>query len=486
MATASRRTFLKQGAAAIAGLGAAAGPFGGLAARAANGPKWAQENGGYGPLVPIREADTGDVLLHLPAEFEYRLISLRGRPMSDGVPTPARGDGMAAFSVNGRTRIVRNHENLFQLPAFGPVDKAYDPRSGGGTTTLEVTKDRRVAADWVSLNGTNANCAGGPTPWGTWITCEETTNGPDANRTFLGTTIDLAQKHGYLFEVPASRGLGELVKGEPIRSAGRFAHEAVAIDQASGIVYQTEDDFAYASGLWRYIPPNRPFQDKHVADGGRLQILGVVPAGATGPVSIDLSRNQTVGATYRVAWIDIEDPDPVFPQGIENDPAARLVYLEGESKGAAKFSRLEGIDYFNRRIFVVSTQGGGPPFAGRPATGGFGDGWGQVWMYDIRSETLTLVFESPAQSVLDMPDNITISPRGKSVLLCEDSSGANFLRGLTQDGLLFDFALNAWVGNTGDEFAGATFSPDTQTLFVNMQATGATFAIWGPWQRGLL
>jgi secreted PhoX family phosphatase len=203
-------------------------------------------------------------------------------------------------------------------------------------------------------------------------------------------------------------------------------------------------------------------------------------------VSIDLSRNQTVGATYRVAWIDIEDPDPVFPQGIENDPAARLVYLEGESKGAAKFSRLEGIDYFNRRIFVVSTQGGGPPFAGRPATGGFGDGWGQVWMYDIRSETLTLVFESPAQSVLDMPDNITISPRGKSVLLCEDSSGANFLRGLTQDGLLFDFALNAWVGNTGDEFAGATFSPDTQTLFVNMQATGATFAIWGPWQRGLL
>ncbi len=481
MATASRRTFLKQGAAAVAGIGAAAGPFGGLAARAANGPKWAQENGGYGPLLPIQEADSGLVRLHLPAGFQYRLLSTIGTPMTDGFPTPTRSDGMAAFMMRGRTRVVRNHENLFQLPAFGPVGKAYDPRSGGGTTTFELTKDRRIAADWVSLNGTNANCAGGATPWGTWITCEETTNGPDANRTFVGTTIDLAQKHGYLFEVPASDGPGEFDKGEPIRMAGRFPHEAVAVDPASGIVYQTEDDFAYASGFWRYIPPNNPFKDKRVEDGGRLQILGV--AGRPG---LDLSRNQTVGTTYRVTWIDIEDPDPVFPQGIENDPAARLVYLEGESKGAAKFSRLEGIDYFNRRIFFVSTQGGGPPFAGRPATGGFGDGWGQVWMYDVRSETLTLVFESPSQSVLDMPDNITISPRGKSVLLCEDSSGQNFLRGLTQDGLLFDFALNAWEGATGDEFAGATFSPDTQTLFVNLQATGATFAIWGPWQRGLL
>lgn len=478
MATASRRTFLKQGAAALAGLGAAAGPFGGLAARAANGSKWADDNGGYGPLLPIEEADGAGVLLNLPEGFQYRQLSWIGKPMTDGVPTPRRSDGMAAFSVHGRTRVVRNHENLFQNPAFGPVDKAYDPHSGGGTTTLEITSHRRVAADWVSLNGTNANCAGGATPWGTWITCEETTNGPDANRTFLGTTIDLTQKHGYLFEVPASRGPGQLVKGDPIRSAGRFAHEAVAIDPASGIVYQTEDDFSYASGFWRYIPPNRPSHDGHVADGGRLQILAV-----KGQPNADLTQNQVIGTRYHVEWIDIEDPDPVFPQGLENDPAARLVYQEGESKGAAKFSRLEGADYFNRRIFFVSTQGGGPPFG---AKSGFGQGWGQAWMYDIRSETLTLIFESPNQETLDMPDNITVSPRGKSILLCEDSSGANYLRGLTQDGRLFDFGLNTYPGNTGDEFAGATFSPDTQTLFVNLQATGVTFAIWGPWQRGLL
>lgn len=477
--TLDRRSFLKRGVVSAAALGTAAGPFAGLAARADNGGStFADDNGGYGPLVPVGEADTGEVLLHLPDGFEYRVISRAGTPMSDGVATPGRSDGMAAFNYRGSTRLVRNHEILFQKPAFGPLDKAYDKRSGGGTTTLEMTADRRVAASWVSLNGTNANCAGGATPWGTWISCEETTNGPDANKTFLGTTVNLEQKHGYLFEVPASRGPGELEKGEPIRSAGRFAHEAIAVDPASGAIYQTEDDFAYASGLWRYLPPNNPFQDKEVEDGGRLQILGIEGRG-----SVDLSQDQQVGVALPVTWIDIEDPDPTFPQGIANDPAARLVYQEGEAKGAAKFSRLEGIDYFNRRIFFVSTQGGGPPFSPKS---GFGDGWGQVWIYDIRAETLTLLFESPSQAVLDMPDNVTMSPRRKSVLLCEDSSGANYLRGLTQNGLLFDFALNAYPGATGDEFAGCTFSPDTQTLFVNLQATGITYAIWGPWQRGLL
>jgi len=473
-----RRSFLKRGVVSAAALGTAVGPFAGLTARAANGGKLAAGNGGYGPLVPIGEADTGDVLLHLPEGFEYRVLSKVGKPMSDGVATPGRSDGMAAFNWRGNTRLVRNHEILFQNPHFGPADKAYDERSGGGTTTLEVTKDNRLAGDWVSLNGTNANCAGGATPWGSWITCEETTNGPDANRTFLGTTIDLEEKHGYLFEVPSSRGMGDLKKGEPIRSAGRFAHEAISVDPASGAIYQTEDDFAYASGFWRYLPPNNPFRDKRVADGGRLQILGI-----KGQPNADLTQNQTVGVALPVEWIDIEDPDPTFPQGIENDPAARLVYLEGEAKGAAGFSRLEGIDYFNRRIFFVSTQGGGPPFFPKS---GHGDGWGQVWVYDIRSETLTLLFESPSNEVLDMPDNITMTPRHKAVLLCEDSSGANYLRGLTQDGLIFDFCLNAFPGATGDEFAGSTFSQDTQTLFVNLQATGVTFAIWGPWEKGLL
>jgi len=68
-------------------------------------------------------------------------------------------------------------------------------------------------------------------------------------------------------------------------------------------------------------------------------------------------------------------------------------------------------------------------------------------------------------------------------VICEDSAGDNFIRGLTQSGDLFNIALNRIPGRFGDEFAGSTFSPNGNTLFVNIQATnGMSFAIWGPWR----
>jgi secreted PhoX family phosphatase len=402
---------------------------------------------------------------------------------------------MAVFSwKQGKVRLVRNHEQTQPNPvgAFGDVSVAYDPAAPGGTTTLEISPTADQVSSWVSLNGTTFNCSGGASPWGTWVTCEETPNGVDQQRSFLigpdaPDDLSYTQKHGYLFEVPVSRGPGELEVADPIVSAGRFAHEAAAVDTSTGDVYMTEDDFAYGSGFYRYRPPNRPKQDKRIADGGELHILGVIPPGASQPVTMDLHTDQVPGTTYQVGWIRIEDPDPVFAPGLSNDEAARIVFQEGEEKGAARFSRLEGMDFFNGRIFFVSTEGGGPFDSDPPpnASAGFGDGYGQVWMYDISQETLTLVFESPGPDVLDFPDNIIVSPRRKSVILCEDSSGGNMLRALTRDGEIFDFALNNIAGGV-DEFSGATFGPGGQVLYCNMQANGITYAIWGPWSNGLI
>lgn len=498
MGTISRRTFLRNSAAAIVGtVGVAAGPFSGLVARAATtGPKFAAENGGYGALGPVADLRDDVTRLLLPDGFQYRSFGVRNTPLTEEATlTPGRHDGMAAFAWrNGKIRLIRNHEQTQPVPigAFGDLTNVYDSQAPGGTTTLEISPQADEVKSWVSLNGTTFNCAGGASPWGTWITCEETPNGVDQQRSFLigpGAPDDLTylQKHGYLYEVPVSRGPGELETAEPIRSAGRFAHEAAAVDPSTGTVYMSEDDFAYASGFFRYLPPNNPHQDKRIADGGRLEVLGVIPDGGSSPVTIDLSVNQVPGTTYRVGWILIEDPDPTFAPGLSNDQAARVVFQEGESKGAAQFSRLEGMEYFNRKIFFVSTEGGGPFDSDPPpnSSAGFGGGYGQVWMYDLSNETLTLLFESPGPDVLDFPDNIIISPRRKSVMLCEDSPSGNMLRALTRDGLIFDFALNNLAGGA-DEFAGATFGPGGQVLYANMQSNGFTFAIWGPWERGLI
>lgn len=480
-----RRSFLKYSGAAALGAGVSPSAFAGLSNYLDRGAPQSGHSG-YGPLYPTPDRSTGEYLLSLPRGFRYRSISLSGEVMSDGNVVPGRSDGMGAVRLK-RTkggpsvRMVRNHEVFFSPGAFGPLDKAYDDQSGGGTTTLDIWPRAERVESWMSLNGTNANCAGGVTPWGTWITCEETPNGPDANVSFLGEELTLKQQHGFLFEVPYDRGPGEMEVGVPIRKAGRFAHEAAAVDPHTGYVYTTEDNFAGPSGFYRYRAPHNPMKAGRLHDGGRLEVLSVSPKGSN--ESADLTTNQTAGVVYRVRWVPIEDPDPTFPDGISNDDAANVVITEGISKGAAIFSRLEGLWYGNGLFYFTSTHGGGPLEIEDPSSG-FGSGFGQVWAYDPQAETLTMLFESPGPDVMDFPDNLTVSPQG-SLLLCEDGDVDQYVRGLTLDGELFDFALNTIPGQEDDEFAGATFAGGM--LFLNIQASDAwTFAIWGPWRRGPL
>ena len=380
------------------------------------------------------------------------MVTRSGDPLTDGTPTPILGDGMAAFpGDDGRIILVRNHE-ITTHDLFGDPRTAYDPRGGGGTTTLVVDPESRaVVRDFVSLNGTITNCAGGPTPWGSWLSCEEHA---------FGVTEGFGRDHGYVYEVPASmRPRGDV--STPLKAMGRFKHEAVAVDPGTGFVYLTED-YPPGAGFYRFTPTTRG----RLADGGRLEMLAIRDR-----PQYDTRRNQRVGATLPVTWVSIRDPDPVGV-GQHYD----LVFQQGHEAGGATFTRLEGCWWGDGCVYFDATTGGDA-------------GMGQIWRFRPDRQVLELVFESPGVEVLANPDNLCWSPRG-GLVVCEDPVGseAPYIRGVTADGRLFDVAHNIL---SSSEFAGATFSPDGRTLFVNIQDDGhpypaMTFAIWGPWERGSL
>lgn len=463
----SRRRFLRNAAAttlAFSSLPLAAGCGGGSSS---GGSDPLEGFAGFGDLI----ADPAGVM-DLPEGFSYRLISQWKDPMDDGFLLPMFSDGMASFEgPDGLTILVRNHE-LFTIPvnlgAFGEdnhllpqVDPAmvYDYGFGtpslGGTTTLHFdTKSGRLERQFLSLIGTARNCAGGATPWGSWITCEEFVTQPNSA---------LEKAHGYNFEVPASAT--GLVMPVPLVAMGRFNHEAVAIDPESGAVYQTEDRL---DGLLYRFLPNEP---GNLAAGGRLQALV-----ARDRPGLD-ARNwnaQTVaiGEKLAVSWIDLEEPD---------SPRDDL-RAQGASRGAALFSRGEGMYVGEDGIYFACTSGG-------TKLEGAIDGSGQIWRYvpsrfegtaEEESEpgTLELIFEPNDDTILDKGDNIVVAPWG-DLLICEDGDGeVDSLVGLRPNGKHYRLASNVLDQS---EFAGATFSPDGTTLFVNYQWSGRTFAITGPW-----
>ena len=276
-----------------------------------------------------------------------------------------------------------------------------------------------------------------------------------------GGDHEYRRPHGYVFEVPA----GGAASAEPLRAMGRFIHEAAAVEPDTGIVYETEDRFA-GFGFYRFIPA----EARNLAAGGRLEMLAV-----DGMPRADLRTGQTRDVWLPVTWAPVDDPDP---EGIREDS----IFAQGAAGGGATFARLEGVWHGGGRIHIVSTSGGEAEA-------------GQVWEYDPTGERLRMVFQSPGRDVLDMPDNLCVSPRG-ALVLCEDGEADNFVRGLTTDGRLFDLAKNAVVldgernGFSGDyrdrEFAGATYSPDGRWLFFNIQTPGITFAVTGPWADGPL
>lgn len=424
---------------------------------------------GFGDLVPTAAKNTGETFLALPRGFEYNVIGKAGSAMADNNKTPRSHDGMAAFKVGGELRIVRNHEvTNGRVPQTGAAIGAnpYDETVAGGTTTLVVNpKTREIVRDFVSLSGTMINCAGGRTPWGSWISCEETTLGQTVRTSSRGVkTGGYPKPHGYCFEVFASANSS--VTPVPLKAMGRFVHEAVGVDKNSGIVYLTED--YNPAGFYRFVPQRH----KRLAAGGTLQMLKIKDKD-----NFDTRTGQKTGMSFAANWVTIDNPDPS-----EADVDEMAVSKQGRAKGGALFARLEGCyaDPQGGKIYFTSTSGGD-------------NKGGQVWMYEASGRDegrLTLLFESPSRDLLDMPDNICLKPKSGLLFICEDSdyvgqggSPENYIRILTPDGKVADFARNITPNFVSSEFAGSTFSKDGKTLFFNLQAVGATFAVWGDWDK---
>lgn len=424
---------------------------------------------GFGPLMADPKG-----LLDLPRGFKYRAFSVTGDLMDDGYRVPGLHDGMAAFpGPNGTTLLVRNHEEQVVAPgstgspyanmdAYASTDKSliYDagttsPASGGTTNLVYNTRLGRLEKHFLSLTGTIRNCAGGPTPWGSWLTCEETNI--KAGNQQAGST--LTKDHGWVFQVMATDETG-IQTPTPLTSLGRFSHEALAIQPATGIVYLTEDQGD--SVFYRFIP-NAP---GNLLTEGKLQALRFKNS------SYQDTRNHSgkvfpTGTALDVEWVDLIDID-------SPDDTLRI---QAAAKGAAIFAREEGCWWGNNAVYFACTSGGpgqqGQIFRYTPSR--FEGTPGEA----SAPAKVELFIEPTEASQFAAPDNICISPSG-DVIVCEDGSGDEFVHGVTPEGAVYKIARNALGGS---EFAGACFSPDGSTLFVNIQSPGITLAISGPWHR---
>jgi secreted PhoX family phosphatase len=458
----SRRWVLTRSAAGvgIALTGSYAGLFGAGAAEASvDGFRGRLGPGGYGPLV-----DDPAGLLALPAGFSYEVVAESGVTLLDsGEPSPSDPDGSASFvrhGANGSVLVV-NHEigggepyPVPRVPGF-----VYDPAAKGGTTNIEVDRHGNRLGQYVSLAGTHDNCAGGRSPWHTWLSCEEA-------ESLAGQT----KPHGYVFEVdPYDQDANR--DPQPIKALGRYAHEALTIDPDTGTIYLTEDAGNPNGLLYRWTPPaaalplGRGVLRTLADDAGVLEALKATTlAGAHVP---NLSVATTPGTTLRAQWVTVPDRDAQLK-------STRKQLSDGE---VTRSRKLEGMWWGD----------GGAYFACSFAR--FGDGSaaqhdGQIWFVDPLAQTIELRLRfaytpEDQDGDPDGPDNIAVSPYG-GLILAEDGEGANHLVGSTDCGETFFFARNEI---NDSEFTGPSFSHDKKTLFANIQSPGWVFAIHGPFAK---
>ncbi|MBU2663629.1 PhoX family protein [Actinoplanes bogorensis] len=479
---ASRRTFLAGGAAAGVGLAVA----GAVPSLAQAHPGRPHGPAGRTPFPPLVDDPAG--VLALPAGFRYAVVTRTGTTKLDhgqGV-TPSDHDGMAVFDAGrGRYVLIQNHENdpgaEFGVPHVeGTV---YDPGAldAGGCTVITTDRTGRNLGEFVAISGTVSNCAGGPTPWGTWLTCEETEDRAGAKWTEGGRTGTFQKDHGYVFEVMADGSADP----RPIKCLGRYAHEALAIDRDRTHIYLSEDADQPNGLFYRWTAPRGvkvgpKMLPRLAANAGVLAAMQIIMDDGSVLPDVAYLTSAQLGRPFPVKWIEVPERDA-------RTTPVREQFANDEVTRGRKFEGVWGTD---EGVYVVNSyawEDGELPADAAPHDG-------MVWFYHYREQTIQLVTYFPHQPTaedgapakytdltFDGPDNVSVTPWG-SLVLAEDGAGASHVLSSFPGGPTYAIARNQL---NDSEFTGPAFTGDGRVLFVNIQDPGLTLAITGPWEKYL-
>ena len=445
------------------------------------------------PFPPL--VDDPDGILALPPEFSYAVVTWAGKTdLVDGQgKTPSNHDGTAVFGTRrGRYLLIQNHE----LGAGSPLGvphvhgTVYDPAAlmGGGCTVIETDRRGHNHGEHVAISGTLTNCAGGPTPWGTWLTCEETETTQGTAWAGNGQSGTYAKDHGYVFEV---FGDGRTLP-EPIKAFGRYAHEACAVDPSRTQVYLSEDASKPNGLFYRWTAPRGhklgPGIARHLGPtDGTLEAMAIIMDDGSVLPDVAYLTSAQLGRPFPVRWVEVPERDG-------QTTSERKQFTDEITRG----KKFEGVFGTAEGVYVVNS------FAFNtddlPADAVKHDG--MVWFYSYRDRTITLVTYFPHQTtsesggaprydgvVFDGPDNVTVTPWG-SLVLAEDGVGASHVLSSVPGGPTYAIARNQLnIGTDAapeySEFTGPAFTSDGTVLFVNIQTPGLTLAVTGPWEKYL-
>lgn len=296
----------------------------------------------------------------------------------------------------------------------------------GGVGALRFNKNGDIVSSYSICSGTTNNCAGGLTPWGTWLTCEE---------------ID----SGLVYECDPT---GERL-AVPLPALGVFKHEAAAVDPIGGCIYLTED--VEDGNFYRFVPDVYP-------SGGRADLR-------SGRLEAAIVEGDDPLSTRKVTWKKVNNPNP----RITGDEDKRDTPTRYQVPGAAKFDGGEGAWYHDHIVYFTTK------------------GDNRVWALDTSRDLLDLIYDKKTDGIfepgIDDVDNITVSAGG-DVIVAED--GAD-MRLVVVGKDVKPYELVNVIGQRDSEITGPAFSPDGNRLYFNSQNgvsgradDGRTYEMRGP------